>query len=544
MSERKRVVLYYPERGNPELGQPYSADLLPLEFLHIAAPAIAEGFEFDIIDSMIEQNPHQALLERLDGAFAFGSTCIVGYQVADGAIVSRKVREAHPDLPIIWGGWFPSVAPELYLMNDLADAVCIGQGELTFTEWLVALRDGKPVEEVPGLALWREGKLFHTPKRAVAQMKEFPKPDFGMIPVEKYLDIQERQAKTAKVRYRFPDPPGFSMERPYRAISYFSSYGCPEPCAFCCSPVVTGRRWVATPAKALVDHLEELKQRYDFDVVRFQDANFGVNIKRINEFCRELIDRRLNIAWNATIEVETIMRCDDETLDLMRDSGCHMMWVGAETATAEMQAYIRKGIKEGNTYKAMKRMWERGVKIGLFWIIGYPNETEVSMRATLDTAANIKYDFPNCTSEVLLYRPLPGTECGEHAKEAGYQMPMSFDTWGRMIEYKFENDTFDSLPARIKRDYHRYTYLVPWYDGLVRGKGPYHAFLRKMAGYRLKRQWYTFPVEFKVFDWSKRLGQMLGITKKPKIEHRAAGVGLEGTIHNRVGEEQMAGAHH
>lgn len=539
MSQKPRVVLYYPERGNPELGQPYSADLLPLEFLQIAAPALEAGFEIDIVDSMVVDDPHEELMRRLEGAFAFGSTCIVGYQVADGAIVAKKVREKFPELPIIWGGWFPSVAPELYLSQNLADAVCIGQGEVTFTEWLVAVRDGAPVEDVAGLALWRDGKRYDTPKRAVVQLKDLPEPDFSLIPVDTYLDIQERQAKTAKVRYRFPDPPGYSMAKPYRAISFFSSFGCPEPCSFCCSPLVTGRRWVALPAKLLVDRLEKLKAVYDFDVVRFQDANFGVNPKRVKEFCQELIARKLDIHWNATIEVETILKCDDETLDLMRDSGCHMMWVGAETATEEMQEYIRKGIKDGHTMQAMERMWKRGVKIGLFWIIGYPEETEASMRATLDLAAQIKYRFPNCTSEVLLYRPLPGTESGEHAMKIGYEMPMSFDTWGRMIEYKFENDTFDRLPRKIKRDYHRYTYLVPWYDGLVKGSSPLHRFLRKTAGYRLNKQWYDYPLEFKFYDWTKRLFQITGLQRSAQLEKRAAGVAVEGTLHNVRDAEAM-----
>src|SRR5262245_38615802 len=117
-SASRRVVLYYPERGNPELGQPYSADLLPLEFLQIGATAREAGFEVDIVDSMIEANPHEAVMRKLDGAFAFGSTCIVGYQVADGADIAKKVRERNPKLPIIWGGWFPSVAPELYLSQN------------------------------------------------------------------------------------------------------------------------------------------------------------------------------------------------------------------------------------------------------------------------------------------------------------------------------------------------------------------------------------------------------------------------------------------
>jgi len=532
----RRVVLYYPERGNPELGQPYSADLLPLEFLQICAPALAEGFEFDIVDSMIEENPHQAVLDKLEGAFAFGSTCIVGYQVADGAAMAREVRERCPDLPIIWGGWFPSVAPELYLSQNLADAVCIGQGEVTFTEWLLAVRDGTDVEKVEGLALWREGKLLKTPKRKVAQMKDLPEPDFGMIPVNKYLDIQERQASTAKVRYRFPDPPGFSMEKPYRAISFFSSFGCPEACTFCCSPMVTDRRWVALPAKMLADRLEGLKKTYDFDVVRFQDANFGVNPKRIKEFCQELVNRKLGLHWNATIEVETIMKCDDETLDLMRDSGCHMMWVGAETATSQMQTFI----KDGNTMAAMERMWKRNIKIGLFWIIGYPNESEESMRATLDLAAQVKYRFPNTTSEVLLYRPLPGTECGELAVENGYEMPLSFNTWGSMIEYKFENETYNKLPAMIRRDYNRYTYLVPWFDGLVKGKSFYHRFLRRRAGDRLREQSYAWPVEFKVYDWSKRISQIIGLASKPQLEQRAAGVAIEGTVSNVRDADELA----
>lgn len=538
MSERNRVVLYYPERGDPKLGQPYSADLMPLEFLHICAPAMEEGFEFDIIDSMVESDPMGMLWEKLEGAMAFGSTCIVGYQVADGAEVSRQVRERFPGLPILWGGWFPSVAPELYLRDNLADAVCLGQGELTFRDWLVAVRDSKPFDDIPGLALWRDGQLFKTPWREVEALDNLPPPRFDLIDVDKYLDIQERQARTAKVRYRFPDPPGFSMERPYRAISYFSSYGCPEPCSFCCSPMVTQRRWKALNAETLVDRIVELKQRYDFEVVRFQDANFGVHEKRIVEFCRLLIEREVNIYWNATIEVESIVKLSDETLDLMRDSGCHMMWVGAETASAEMQAYIRKGIEQGNVDTAMRRMWERNIKIGLFWIIGYPDETQESMRATMTLAAEMKTRYPNCTSEVLLYRPLPGTESGDHAARNGYEMPLAFDTWGSMVEYKFGNKTFESLPADIQRDYRRYTYLVPWFDGLVRGTSVYHRFLKLMAGWRLRNHRYGWTVEFKLYDLASRLMRSLGLRRGPQLAQRAAGVDVEGTTHNvREGAE-------
>lgn len=527
-----KIVMYYPERGDPALGQPYSADLMPLEFLHIIPPAQAKGFEFVIIDSMVEPNPMERLWEELEDAFAYASTCIVGYQVADGAAVAVQVRERYPDIPMIQGGWFPSVAPELYLQRRLADAVCIGQGEVTFTEWLCAVRDGTPVEDVAGLAIWHDDEMVRTQTRGVVPLDNLPPPAFDLIDVESYLDVQVAQASTAKVRYRFPDPPGYSMQNPYRAISYFSSYGCPEACTFCCSPQVTGRAWKALDGHLLVDRIVELKEQYDFDVVRFQDANFGVNPKRVHAFCQELIDRDVGVAWNATIEVESIIRYTDETLDLMRDSGCHMMWVGAETATADMQEYIRKHIKDGNINTAMRRMWERDIKIGLFWIIGYPDETEQSMRATMTLAAEMKTRYPNCTSEVLLYRPLPATECGAHAERNGYEMPLSFDTWGGMVEYKFENKTYESLPPLIRRDYHRYTYLVPWFDGLVKGETPIHRFLKAMATWRLTHQAYAFPIEFKIYDLGKKLLSKLGLGRAPILESRAAGVNVEGTYAN------------
>ena len=67
-----------------------------------------------------------------DGALLLASSCILGFQVTHGARVAKAVRERFPDLPIIWGGWFPSVVPELYLQEGIADAVGLGQGELTF----------------------------------------------------------------------------------------------------------------------------------------------------------------------------------------------------------------------------------------------------------------------------------------------------------------------------------------------------------------------------------------------------------------------------
>ena len=39
-----------------------------------------------------------------------------------------------PDLPVIWGGWHPSLLPEQCLASGVVDACVTGQGERTFAE--------------------------------------------------------------------------------------------------------------------------------------------------------------------------------------------------------------------------------------------------------------------------------------------------------------------------------------------------------------------------------------------------------------------------
>ena len=62
-----------------------------------------------------------------------------GPQVATAIAVSRAVRAARPDVPIVWGGYFPSLYPDVALNSDYVDFAIRGQGEDTFDELLAAL---------------------------------------------------------------------------------------------------------------------------------------------------------------------------------------------------------------------------------------------------------------------------------------------------------------------------------------------------------------------------------------------------------------------
>jgi anaerobic magnesium-protoporphyrin IX monomethyl ester cyclase len=520
--KKKRVVLFLPHRANPDEGVRVSPDLLPLELLQIAVYPEAEGYEVHLVDAMVHPDYRERLMELCDGALVFASSCILGYQVTHGAEVAREVRAKFPDLPMVWGGWFPSVAPELYLKEGIADAVGLGQGEATFGDVVRALDAGEPLDSVPGLALLRDGQVVYTDHRPVIGFEDFPAVPWHLIDFEEYVELQNRRGD-AKVRHKLPDPRDLPKGEPLRGFSYFSSFGCPEPCTFCCSPIVTGRRWKAIPGKELADDILALHDRFNFNVLRYQDANFGVAEKRSNEWCEALLDAGRPFFWNATYEIETIARYKEPSLDLLKESLCHLIVLGAETGNEKQQENIKKKIDlRKNLEFALGRIYDRRIQTGTTWIIGYPGESAESMMDTIRLASLMKEKFPGSASDIFPFRAIPGSEEYTRAVELGYRPPTDLEGWGSCLEYKYEIDDV-GLPLEVLQTWKRYGATASFYDGHVReGSGLVRKTLRNIAGWRLRNGVYTLPVEQKAFDLYVRL---TGQTQKDKIElDRTSGV--------------------
>lgn len=500
IQQKKRLVLFLPHRADPAQGVRVSADLLPLELLQIAGIPDQEGYDVQIIDAMIHEDYMERLVQACDGALLFASSCILGYQVTHGAQVARAIRERFPDLPLIWGGWFPSVVPETYIAENVADAVALGQGEHTFRDVVHALEAGESLESVPGLVVkGADGNPIYTEHRAVVGFDKIPDVPWHLLDFEKYVDLQNNPGDW-KLRHKFSDPWDMKPDTQVRGFSYYSSYGCPEPCTFCCSPMVTGRRWKAIPGKLLADRLMECHERFNFNIVRFQDANFGVHEKRSNEFCDELIGHGSPFWWNGTYEIETIDRYKDESLDKLAASRFHMAALGAEAGSQDQQTRIKKAIDiEGALESSLTRLNQRGIQTGLSWIIGYPGESLESMNKTIAVAARIKHLFPHSPSDIFPFRPIPGTEDFNESVKLGYQPPTKLDDWGRCLEYKYEYDDI-GLPLEVITRWKRYGVTSTFYDSLAtEGFAPMRDMMQRISSWRLRSQNFTFPIEHKLF---------------------------------------------
>ena len=91
-----------------------------------------------------------------------------GPQVATAIEVSRALRAAQPDLPIVWGGYFPTLYPAVALNSDYVDFVVRGQGEDTFVELMsaIASADRDRLATIDGLSWRHDGAVIHNRERA------------------------------------------------------------------------------------------------------------------------------------------------------------------------------------------------------------------------------------------------------------------------------------------------------------------------------------------------------------------------------------------
>jgi radical SAM superfamily enzyme YgiQ (UPF0313 family) len=482
--------------------------MLPLELLTVSAFPVQDGYEIVIVDGHLyePEEGHRRLLEACEGAMLYATTGILGYMVYDGHLASTKVKQRFPKLPMFIGGWFASVMPAMQLSSGLYDAVILGQGELTFRDVVRAVDAGEPLDQLPGLALWRDGAMVKTEHRAVVGWEQVLNVPWQLLDIEPY---RERQLRSDSHRHilRMPTPLAMGDRKPYFGITYFSSYGCPEPCTFCCSPIVTSRRWKAMPAERLLDDLQDLHERWGFDVVRFHDANFGVMEKRVKEFAEGKLARNLPFWWNAFLETHSILSYKPDVLDKVAAAGLYIAEIGAEAGTDAMMEKIGKPIHGDDNIDAAIEMDKRGVCSSVTYIIGYPGETPDSMLATIDQCRRLHVAAPLARPTVWPYRPIPGTAMWDQALSLGYDPPRTLKDWGSIGEYHLEETWPGKIPPEVALARKMYQHYVTLDYGLARGK---RGFWERRAGRRLARGELTggFPSglwEARAFDVFNRI---------------------------------------
>ena len=105
------------------------------------AAALEDSYDATLIDGNVDGAAVRAACDELatQRFDAVGVTVMGGPQVATAIEYRRPCARRNRDVPIVWGGYFPTLYPAVALNSDYVDYVVRGQGEDTFVELLEAL---------------------------------------------------------------------------------------------------------------------------------------------------------------------------------------------------------------------------------------------------------------------------------------------------------------------------------------------------------------------------------------------------------------------
>ncbi|MBK5257236.1 MAG: B12-binding domain-containing radical SAM protein [Vicinamibacteria bacterium] len=472
MTVRKPVVLFFPSYYSDEAAP-------PLALIHLAAPLVANGHEVRIVDSAIEDDPEKAVLQALNGACALGVSMVTGPMITQGVSVAAAVRGARPDLPIVAGGWHPSILPEQTLRSPLFDAVVKGQGEITLAEivdrWNVGERD---LSGVTGSLFKRRNEQVDNGPRGYTDINSLPRRPFEIVDFERYANKCH----------------GF------RWILYCSSHGCPWDCSYCSNASVYGRNWKPLEADRTVDEMTELAARYALDVVDIIDDNYLVRRDRAVEIAEKLLLKGANFGYFIQTRTDQVDRLTDEELRLLRRSGLKRIFFGIESGSKKVLRTVNKRLDLETAYRTAERCYAAGVEASFNLIFGLPGEEAEDLRDTIAMVDSIGRRNPEAAFFTNIFSPYPGSPIFPEALRLGVQEPTSLEEWAsfhpKIQKLPWLQDRAHARVQRI-RDYIRIGYsarkmVVHRPDGF---KDWVRRGLQRIARFRLRHLAVAFPIE-------------------------------------------------
>ncbi|MFQ5456696.1 MAG: B12-binding domain-containing radical SAM protein [Nitrospirota bacterium] len=336
--------------------------------------------------------------------------------IMDAYRVARLIKEGYPSIRIMVGGCHPTAEPVRTLKDcPEIDAVCIGEGEFTFLDFV----RGLPLQEINGIAYREDNKIKLTPKR------EFYK-DIDTIPFP---------ARELLDRDYYFSPQGMTMRGYYlRATTLLAARGCPFRCAFCqsgqLSKVGTGKYVRFHSPKLVIEEIKQLIKEFDINGLLFAEDMFSIKKDNVNAICELMIKEGIHkkIKWAANLRVDAV---DRELFKIMKEAGCIQIVYGCESGSQRTLDRLQKRTTVEMNYEAIRLAKEEGITVESNIMIGLPGETEDDFQETIEFLKNSR---PDRINRGKLY-PLPGTPIYEELLKAGEirEIKNWNDIWDRYV---------------------------------------------------------------------------------------------------------------
>lgn len=365
-------------------------DLPLLGIAFLSSYVKKHGFDVDLLDLGLT-SPKEAvgILHQYD---VVGFSAFITNYISIIAL-AKALKSTSKNIITVVGGPHATLFPSDFRRTDV-DYVISGDGELPFTEILLALKENRTPRLIPGLGyIGGNGELTFSGKaQMIDNLDLIGPPDVGKYDLKRYF------------------PPIHIRGR--KVIHTMISRGCPYQCSFCAAAEITGRRIRFRGIPSVIDELKSYKDN-GYDSIMFYDDIFTIKHKRVFELCNALIKNKLNLKWSCFTRTDRVNNAD--MLKAMKEAGCYLITFGCESANDKTLKLLNKGLTSEDNIRGIEMAAKANILTLSSFMIGLPGETEEDILNTITFARKSGLTF----AVFPIFEPFRGTPIYEVCKQTG-----------------------------------------------------------------------------------------------------------------------------
>lgn len=370
-----------------------------------------QRFSKDYYNCDLPESLYTQLISLCRGSALIGLS-VWTHQAEQVTLVTDRLRR-ELDALVVWGGIHPTSYPEDSIRE--ADAICMGEGDVSFLKLVQALDEGRDYRQTPGF-WFRDGeKIIRNPgETLVEDLDELPFMDF---------EFQEHFVNDQGVI----KPMTLSLMKKYYGAKLWTmfSQGCPYKCSFCSNDVLIDldkgyRRFRKHSVDFFIAEVKYILSKYPHihNIVIDDDAYMFLPLAVIQRFAQEYKEQ-----FDIPLFVTGIIPAsiDERKFQPLIDAGMVKARIGVQSGNRRImkEVFIRPQHDErliaGSEIAYRNRRKMAPVQYDL--IVDNPWEHPRELKDTLRLVASLKPPYTFSINSLTL---LPGTAIYDMGEKAGF----------------------------------------------------------------------------------------------------------------------------
>jgi radical SAM superfamily enzyme YgiQ (UPF0313 family) len=293
----------------------------------------------------------------------------------------------------ILGG--PDAATQIHeFLQNGADIIISGEGEEPLLAVIrnLGIKSKHDLFKIPNVSFkTKEGAIICNERQASRQhLDNYPFPDRQAIDLHQYLKVWE-------------------THHGQRPVSLVTARGCAFTCKWCSHSVYGYTHRRRRPAN-VIRELKDLIREYNPDYLWIADDVFTANKYWLQKFSDLLEESNIRIPYECIGRAD---RLDNETVRLLKSSGCNRIWFGAESGSQKILDAMSRGVNLEQVRQTVQWCKEQELECGIFVMYGYPGEELEDINKTIAFIRDLQPDHYLTT---VAY-PLRGTALYEEIED-------------------------------------------------------------------------------------------------------------------------------